>query len=260
MKIYCINLDRHARRMERMRECLKGLPFERIAAVDGADCSGPERRDVSILATAATLTKFERACLASHRLAWTRLLADEEPFGCVLEDDVVFSPDFSSFSNNTAWIPAGCEIVKLETFLEPVVLSRVTRPARDRRLAEIRSLHYGSAAYIISRVAAEQLLAATVAPMVPVDAVLFYPEHSKLNGPIWQLDPALCLQAQRQPGTVAFEELHSSIQPPHLKNKKTARQRFMAEASRPFRQLAAGIGRWWFQQRTRSERRVVPHV
>jgi glycosyl transferase family 25 len=260
MKVYCINLDRHSQRMARMNECLKGLPFERIAGVDGANCSGPERRDVSILATPATLTKYERACLASHRLAWARLLADSLPFGCVLEDDVILSPDFSSFVDNTEWIPVGCEIVKLETFLEPVTLSRATRPARGRRLAEIRSLHYGSAAYLLSRHAAERLLAATVAPALPVDAVLFYPERSKVNGPTWQLDPALCVQAQRQPGAVTFEELQSCIQPPRFKKKKTARQRFIAEASRPFRQLAAGVGRWWFQQHTRSERRVVPHV
>ena len=260
MKIYCINLDRHARRMERMRECLKGLPFERIAAVEGAEGSGPEHRDVSVLATTATLTRFERACLASHRLAWARLLATDAPFACVLEDDVIFSPDFSSFITSAAWIPAGCEIVKLETYLELVMLSGATRPARDRWLARIYSPHYGSAAYILSRGAAEQLLAVTAEPTLPVDAILFHPEISKLKLATWQLEPALCVQAQRQPGALTFEELQSCIQPPRLKKKKTARQHFMAEASRPFRQLADGVGRWWFQQRTRSERRVVPHV
>lgn len=246
--------------MERMQECLKGLSFERIAAVDGVNYYGPEARDVSVNATAATLTKFERACLASHRLAWTRLLADGAPFSCVLEDDVIFSPNFAGFINDTAWIPTGCEIVKLETFLQPVMLSLDNLPARDRRLVKIRSLHYGSAAYIISRSAAEQLLAVTVAPFLPVDEVLFHPKFSKLHDAVWQLDPALCVQAQRQPGAVAFDELQSSIQPPLFKNKKSASQRFMAEVTRPYRQFVDGFSRWRFEQCTRSERRVVPHV
>lgn len=258
MKIFCINLDRHPQRLARMKECLQGLSFERLAAVDGANCSGPERRDVSVPATAETLTRFERACLASHRLAWSRLLADGAAFGCVLEDDVVFSPDFSAFVTSAAWIPIGCEVVKLETYLELVMLSRATLPARDRRLARIYSPHYGSAAYILSRRAAEQLLAVTAEPTLPVDAVLFHPEFSKFTLATWQLEPALCVQARRQPGAVAFEELQSAIQSPQLKKRKTARQRFQAEAGRPFRQLVGLLGRHRFQRQTRSERRLVP--
>lgn len=260
MKIYCINLDRHPQRLERMREGLKDLPLERIVAVDGANCPGPDYRDLSVRATAETLTRFEQACLASHRLAWTRFLETSAPFACVLEDDVLLSRDFSAFIQDAAWIPAGCNVVKLETYLEPVMLSRATLPARDRSLAEIRSVHYGSAAYLLNRVGAERLLAATAEPSRPVDEIIFSTEYLQAIEPVWQLVPALCVQAQRCPGSVELDELKSSIQPPRCKKKKPALQRWQAEASRPFRQMAEAIRRWRFQQQTRSTRQIVPHA
>ena len=244
--------------MERMRESLSGLIFERIAAVDGTNGSGPERRDKTIPATADTLTRFERACLASHRLAWTRFLQDGAPCACVLEDDVVLSPEFSAFMQDTSWIPSGCNVVKLETVFELVMLSCATQPARGRQLAEIRSPHYGSAGYVLNRLAAEQLLAATTNPGRTVDDLLFHPGYSQAHGPTWQLIPALCAQANRVPGAITFEELQSSIQPPPSKKNKSKFQRFNTEVGRPFRQLAEVAGRRWFQWRTRSVRRIVP--
>ena len=260
MKIYCINLDRHPQRMQRMRESLSSVTFERIAAVDGANCPGPERRDITIPATADTLTRFERACLASHRLAWTRLLQDDAPCACVLEDDVVLSPEFSAFMQDASWIPANCSVVKLETVFELVMLSRATRPAHGRQLAEIRSPHYGSAGYVLNRLAAEQLLAATANPERTVDDLLFHPSYSQAHGPTWQLIPALCAQANCVSGAITFEELQSSIQTPPSKKMKSKFQRFNTEVGRPFRQLAEVADRCWFQWRTRSERRVVPLV
>ena len=60
MTIYLINLDRHSERLAHMREQLDGVAFERISAVDGS--TRP--------ATMKGLTRFELACLESHRIAW----------------------------------------------------------------------------------------------------------------------------------------------------------------------------------------------
>lgn len=238
MKIYCINLDRHAQRMERMRECLRDLPFERIAAVDGQTLVGPDRRDKSIPSTAATMTRFERACLASHRFVWTRFITEGGDFACVLEDDLVFSPDFSGFIRNADWIPAGCNLVKLETFYEKIVVASETLPARGRVLAELRSVHNGSGAYIISRRGAEMMLASTASQAQPVDVALFAPENFRSVGSIKQLMPALCVQAQHVPGGMAFAELKSSIQPGWMQPKKTLWHRIQKETLRPFRQFS----------------------
>ncbi|MEY4917396.1 MAG: hypothetical protein RL616_1309 [Verrucomicrobiota bacterium] len=260
MKIYCINLDRHAQRMERMKVCLQYLPFERIAAVDGQTFAGPDRRDKSVPPTAETLTRFERACLASHRLAWTRLLADGDAFACVLEDDLVFSAEFSDFIHDPSWIPAGCNLVKLETFYETVVVSRETVAARNRTLAELRSLHNGSGAYLISRRGAELLLAATATLAQPVDVALFAPENFRPLGPALQLIPALCVQAQHVAGEMAFAELKSSIQPGWMQKKKSVWQRVQKETLRPFQQLADASIRLIHLRLTGSRRLVVPHA
>ena len=58
MKIYLINLDRHPERLAHMRTQLNGIEFERISAVDGSN--DPP--------TTKGLSRFELACLASHRI------------------------------------------------------------------------------------------------------------------------------------------------------------------------------------------------
>ena len=86
MTIYLINLDRHPERLAHMREQLDGVAFERISAVDGS--TRP--------ATIEGLTRFELACLESHRTAWRRFLGSDESFGCFLEDDVHLQPGFTA--------------------------------------------------------------------------------------------------------------------------------------------------------------------
>jgi glycosyl transferase family 25 len=260
MKIYCINLYRHPLRMERMRRYLQGLPFERIPAVDGKTLRGPERRDASRPMAADNLTRYELACIQSHRLAWSRFLADGGAYGCVLEDDVVLSPDFPKFVGDTSWIPSRCHLVKVETYCEKIMLSRTVFGAWDRVLTELHSLHRGCAAYILSRSGAEILLAETSKPGPPLDLVIFDPRLHLRHGPLFQLVPALCVQAQHIPGGITFEELQSSIQPKPVKLPKTLRQRIHVEVCRPFRQLHAAAGRIIFQLRANARRMAVPYV
>jgi glycosyl transferase, family 25 len=260
MKIYCVNLDRHAQRLERMKKLLPDLPFERIAAVDGHTFVGPDRRDKSVPTTSANVTRFEAACLISHRTAWQRFLSDGGAFACVLEDDMVFSPDFPDFIRDESWIPAGCNLLKLETFFETVTLSRATRPARNRVLAELHSLHNGSGAYVISRRGAELLIAAnTIVARVP-DVAMFAPEFSRPYRPILQLIPALCAQAQHYPAEMTLAEFKSSIQPDGMPTKKTAWQRIKKETLRPLGQFNGAFIQPVRRRLTGLHQMVVPHA
>ena len=260
MKIYCINLDRHHLRMERMRKCLHGLEFERIPAVDGRAIDGPECRDASRPIGADNITRYELACVQSHRLACCRFLAGNEPYCCVLEDDVFLSPDFPKFVNDTSWIPPGCNLVKIETCCEKVMLSRTTVGALDRTLVELRSLHQGTGAYILSRRGAEILLAETARPSLPLDLVIFDTNIHQRQGTLLQLIPALCVQVRHIPGGIVFEEMQSSIQPKPVKLPKPLLTRIRLEASRPFRQLHAAAGRIAFQLWVNARRTVVPYA
>jgi glycosyl transferase family 25 len=106
MQIYLINLDRHSQRLQRMTSLLEGLPFQRIAAVDGRTVAGSEQRDRSRPTGRENLSRYDQACTLSHQCAWREFLAGTEKYVCVLEDDIHVSPDFSKFINDESWIPA----------------------------------------------------------------------------------------------------------------------------------------------------------
>jgi glycosyl transferase, family 25 len=258
MKIYCINLDRHPLRMERMQRCLQGLAFERIPAVDGKTLGGPECRDMSRPMGADNITRYELACVRSHRVAWSRFLAGGEPYCCVLEDDVFLSPDFPKFVSDSSWIPARCDLVKIETDCEKVMLSRTMVGALDRKLTELHSLHKGTGAYILSRRGAEMLLAKTLRPGRPLDLVIFDTDVHPRHGPLLQLIPALCVQARHIPGGIVFEEMQSSIQPKPIKLPKPLLKRIRLEVCRPLRQLYVAAGHVAFRLRMNARHTVVP--
>ncbi len=100
MRVYVINLDRHTQRLARMRDLLRGVDFERIAAVEAATAGGPEHRHKLPLRF-EDMTRFERACAASHALAWNKLLESGASHACILEDGTKLTSlsltwDFSS--------------------------------------------------------------------------------------------------------------------------------------------------------------------
>ncbi|MEI9864980.1 MAG: glycosyltransferase family 25 protein [Limisphaerales bacterium] len=212
MRIYVINLDRHSLRWDRLKELLQGLDFQRIAAVDGKTIDGPELRDRSIPLCHEALSRYERACVLSHRAAWLEFLAGKDPYCCILEDDVIISPDFTRFIKRENWIPKRCEVLKIETCTTEFYFSRKTIACLDRRLVVPHSLHLGCAAYIISRRSAQILLEETVRPDRPIDRIMFDETGLQKLRPVYQLFPALCIQANRYQGGILFPELDSSIE------------------------------------------------
>lgn len=65
------------------------------------------------------LSRFEKACFLSHRKALETILAGTEPYGCVLEDDVLLNRDFPDFVRDKAWIPPAANLIKIETLKRP---------------------------------------------------------------------------------------------------------------------------------------------
>jgi len=243
-----------------MQRCLQGLAFERVPAVDGKRLDGQEYRDESRPVGADNMTRYELACVQSHRLAWSRFLAEGGVYGCVLEDDLILSPNFPRFVSDASWISAGCNLVKIETYCEKVMLSRATVGAWDRQLTELRSLHQGSGAYTLSRRGAEMLLAETARPSLPLDLLMFGADVLQQRGPLHQLFPALCVQAKHMPGGIDFEEMQSSIQPQPAKRSRPLLKRIRRDMTRPFRKLHAFGGRLIFQLRANARHLVVPYA
>ena len=94
LKTFYINLDTSQQRNARMVDQLQalGLPFERIAAVNGATLSQQQKSLVDeekfLLNTKRHIKDGEIGCAISHRLIWQRMLDDNIAYALILEDDV----------------------------------------------------------------------------------------------------------------------------------------------------------------------------
>lgn len=201
MKLFVINLARRTDRRAAMARQLNrlGLSFEAISAVDA------EYVNESWLARYFTpsgplgsLPKGDRCCSLSHRKAWQAFLASDEDFAVILEDDIILDASASKLLNDPSWLPEGVDLMKLEHFgpeSQRILVGPRQKIGRAHSVAPILSRHTGAAAYIISRSAAEQLLALE-RWNVPVDHLLFNANVSPQAAALkpYQLLPAIARQ------------------------------------------------------------------
>jgi glycosyl transferase, family 25 len=184
MKIYLINLDRHPDRLAHMRKQLSGVAFERISAVDGSN--DPP--------TTKGLSRFELACLESHKLAWRQFLKGQEGHACFLEDDLHVWPSFAALTESGSWIPSDAHSIKLDTYLQKVELGEKQAAVGNRQIARLYSRHQSSAAYILTREGAARYLDLTASDPLPADYALFPRHPRRLGLRIYQLCPAIAIQ------------------------------------------------------------------
>lgn len=90
---FVINLDRSTQRLAQTQACLAeiGLPFNRIAAVDGKACD-PQLGQAAIPTMGVALSPGEVGCFLSHRKAAEAFLATDAELGVVFEDDLALTP------------------------------------------------------------------------------------------------------------------------------------------------------------------------
>jgi glycosyl transferase family 25 len=184
MKIYLINLDRHPERLAHMRKQLDGVAFERVSAVDGS------RRPP----TTKGLSRFELACLESHRTAWRKFLASPESLACFLEDDLHVQPGFAALLSGAKWPPKDAHAVKLDTYFQKVRLGERRSASGGREIARLYSRHESAAAYILSRDGATRYLELTESARQPADYAVFPNSPQRLGLSIYQLVPAVAIQ------------------------------------------------------------------
>jgi glycosyl transferase family 25 len=184
MKIYLINLDRNPERLAHMREQLNGVAFERISAVDGSKDSP----------TTKGLSRFELACLESHKLAWRQFLNGPEDSACIVEDDLHIWPGLAALTGSASWIPTDAHSVKLDTYLQKVELGEKQVAVGNRQIARLYSRHQSSAAYILTREGAARYLDLTASAPLPADYALFPNHPRRLGLRIYQLCPAIAIQ------------------------------------------------------------------
>lgn len=193
LPIYVINLDDDRKRLAAMRDQLDklGLPWERISAVDGAYLSPSTVTQENRRIRQRKLCAEEIGCLYSHIIAWRRIAEGQDRAGLVLEDDLLLATDMAPLVKDPAWLHSDDCIVRLETFARPVVLGSKIATVYGRGLYPQRSIHYGSAAYIITPERARAMLRAYRRYVDTVDDMMFrYPRENR----VYQFSPAPCIQ------------------------------------------------------------------
>jgi glycosyl transferase family 25 len=200
MKCLVINLDRSPDRLAHITAEFAriGIAFERIVAIDARDHPDLMLQPQHAMYSVRRLSHSEIACMHSHRACWAIIAQDDAPYGAVFEDDIVFSAKAGALLADIGWIPAGADVVKLETFFIKTMIQRKrTAVGHGFSVARLRRNHVGTAGYILSRQMARDLLVATAQAAAAADDLVFNPAFPTAGEKtIYQLVPALCAQDQ----------------------------------------------------------------
>jgi glycosyl transferase family 25 len=173
----------------------RNLPLERIAGVDGS------RPEIAAAAAAVPMGRYGQmstgayGCFLSHRAAWRAILDSGDPWGLVLEDDLLMSESFP-FADAPRWFPAGADIVKAETALVRCHVGKASLPGPGGTvLRRLMSTHVAAGCYYVSARAAADLLARTEQFCDGVDHILFdWAFEGVPEAEIWQVDVAPAVQ------------------------------------------------------------------
>lgn len=176
LMVLLINLDRSEQRRTQMEQRLAalGLPYERLAAVDGRALWSELEASVDIPAfqrnVGRDLMQGEVGCYHSHLQAWRCLLDSDAHTLLVLEDDVVFGQDFSAALGLALLERNKWDILKLNKV-------RAKQPVRQAHVGEYALNAYvgpltGMGAYLITRQTAARLMPAMLPIRLPIDLEL----------------------------------------------------------------------------------------
>ena len=206
MQSYYINLGSRTDRRAAMEQqfATLGLAATRIEATTPAGLSEQMLERYGNPRRFHWLTPAELACSDSHRLALEALIESGAPRAAIFEDDVVLSTALKPFLAAFDAAPPPFDLVRLETYDEPLRLS----PGQDGiidgiALRRAYSWAAGAAGYIVSRRAAEIIVRSKAFRQTQVDRALFNPyEPLARRISMRHADPGLCIQEDRLPGFV----------------------------------------------------------
>lgn len=233
----------------------QGVSFQFVEAVDGSSPNAGFNTFWSADPRRGLLNAGEIGCMLSHIAIWRRLVAEGIACSIVLEDDLCLGRGFGKLVAKLGTLP-DLGLLKLETDCDPVVTE--AKPATSVGLHDCHQLIGGAGrtgAYAIWQSAAIQLLSCVDSFVDSVDIEMFRPRQTRPGWPdIYQLVPAICVQAELVPGVAgSVPFLESSIESYGerrdarlgLRRKREARsQRVMRRILRPIKH---GVFRIWYR-------------
>ena len=205
LKTFVINLEKDTERMASIDRQLRqlGLVYERISAVYGKDLLAEERRAAFSAvrwwcAMGRPVAPAEIGCALSHYKIYQQMMDDEAiPYCCILEDDIALSPAFNS------------TLQDVERWLDP------TKPQVDI-LNDHQNVYGGLSVgihrssggtctdgYVLTRVAARNLLEANLPIIVPCDTWGRWVRQGRIE--LYHAVPAVVRQMQDVFGSMTSE-------------------------------------------------------
>jgi len=166
LKIAVVNLDRHADRWARVAASAQAVGLgDGVARFSGFDGSHRPEADLAALVPpvgyAGPLAPKDRGCTASHLLLMRDFLAGDARVLLALEDDITLTEDMLPWISDLGWMPEGADLIRLEAWNDPMryhVIARQGPRHAGRDLRRLYSMCPGTAAYMITRPAAERLV------------------------------------------------------------------------------------------------------
>jgi glycosyl transferase family 25 len=224
LRVYLVNLQRHEARRARIAAMLAGEGLEMVwrPGLDGArlhERQGPAAATPGAFPSPRTLlSRFQIACLVSHRMAWRRFLQSADTHALVIEDDVHFGEGFGELVACERLREAPFDIVRLEAFTPRVLVDRRRGfSVGGRTVYPLLSHNPGAGGYCLNRRAATELLKLTRSAPEEVDHVMFDVPRLKRLGlhrlRVGQMLPAIMIQdgqlsAERQAALLASYIAH----------------------------------------------------
>ena len=236
---YVINLDRSPERFEHFhRQAANGgLDFQRISAVDGNRLDEPTKdRLLSIGSGYQRPSTGQMGCYLSHRKAWIILLNDGCDCGFIAEDDVYLANASLFLLRTSEWLPTHFDVIKAETTHQLCEFdTNVHSTYFGHKLRRLKSYHYGTAGYFITRQGAIKLLRATENLCDAIDDIMFDQRLGIAQSlSIYQLDPAICVQHQFARHARQQIRFSGTIEPGKKLRRPEGIAKVWREISRPF--------------------------
>lgn len=176
MRAYVINLDSATDRWTFIREKFAGTPFElvRIPAINGRDLTLPHRdfdEPRYRQRHGRTPSLGEIGCYLSHVRALETFFATDERHALICEDDLTPQPGFVETVDAAMKTSAHWNILRLSG-LQPGHPQAVASLGRGAELVINFGRLKGTGAYLVDRLAAQELTAGLLPMWVPYDHAL----------------------------------------------------------------------------------------
>ncbi len=260
VRAFYINMDRDTDRLEHMQEQsrITGLEFCRVPAVAAAQldlAQVAQYQPHQYRHSRWHLRPLEVAVFLSHRQAWEKIVESGDPFAIVMEDDLVFAPDFASKIASLVEGDVPFDLVRLCTFIQHRTIGPLCTVDSSTHLRRIIQEMGDAGCYLVSRQACLQLLAQSQAFCDHLDDFVFSPERGLR---IYQLDPPLAGQVIHDMNLMAAWKAQGKLvsvreaDDRRSKDKGPALYRLKKELKRALRELRLSVHRRFLSAQTIS--------